>query len=255
MSSPTLRNIIIVVFIITLIPLVIIPFYNKQRELSSDISQYEEILSVINTEIDDDSDITSVLGTYDVVKDLDLSEYKRVKADVNLPTISLSKNKTYNYDVGNSEIEVVYERPKEYDENLDDVFMYTNLLFKDSKLCNIQIRGSNSSQGRLSIHIFDDKKLKYAALIVGEQRAAAFKDQKSVYFLIEDELVRYRIKSEDSINDTILSMLDVDLYLKDDIEYVFTYWEDSTVNGKRITLWSIDHINRLLVREKSVLEI
>jgi len=52
MYTHTLRNIVIVIFLLALIPLVGIPIYNKQKELSSEVSEYQELHNAVNTEID-----------------------------------------------------------------------------------------------------------------------------------------------------------------------------------------------------------
>ena len=118
MNKPALKYIVLSIFIIILIPTVIIPFFNKQKELKSDISEYEEILSAIDEQTGNKTNtlyeeyMQSVLGTYDerepkdlaiqsalenvddIVDKIDLTDYKEIKADINKPTIDFSVNGT-----------------------------------------------------------------------------------------------------------------------------------------------------------------
>lgn len=279
MRAPTLRYIIIFIFIISLIPLVVLPIINKQKDIQTNISKYEEILSAIDEQTERETDTLydkykqSVLGTYDskidneeyiqnvlkdvddVVDSFDLSSYKYIEPDTNLPIIDLSKSNVFKYGLGDKEIEVIYEKPEGYTKDLQYIFMYTALHYENSKVCNVQIREVGDFKGTLSLHVYNDNNVQYPTMIVGSERIASYRDKKSVYFLINDQLFEYEVLDSGGNESELRSTLDIDMYLKDGSEYLLSYWENPILVGTIKTLWIIDHNNREIIRDYSVLDL
>ncbi|KUK76669.1 MAG: hypothetical protein XD93_0784, partial [candidate division WS6 bacterium 34_10] len=84
------------------------------------------------------------------------------------------------------------------------------------------------------------------------------RDEKGIYFLINGEIVKYQVKWDDkSIIETFRSTLDVDIYIdnQDNKPYIYSYWEDPAFIGLKITKWSINHNEKLIEREPSVIEV
>jgi hypothetical protein len=92
-------------------------------------------------------------------------------------------------------------------------------------------------------------------MIVGSERIASYRDRKSVYFLINNQLLEYKVLDSDGNESELRSTLDIDMYVKDSEEYLFTYWEDPVLVGTKKTFWLIDHSSREIVRDFSVLDL
>ena len=278
MRSTTLRYIIVLVFLLVLIPSVIIPFVNKQKKIETEISEYEEILSAIDTQGKNENGLyeeymESVLGAYDekedkndciqtILEDIDdivdgfyLEGYVLIEPNTDLPIVNLTNSSQFKYPLGNVEIVVKYDRPKEYNEPLQFIFMYTPLLYENRKVSNVQIRETGDFDGNLSLHIFNSSNLTYPTMVVGTERIASYKDNYSAYFLVDNQLVKYTTLDDDREPRELRSTLDIDMYVKDNIEYILTYWDDPALVGTKKTLWLIDHDSRDIIRNYSVLDI
>jgi hypothetical protein len=280
MRSPILKYIIVLVFVLVLIPSVIIPFVKNQKNIQSELSQYEEILSAIDEQSKPPEDnqlydkyMQSVLGTYDkkepkdeyiekVLEDVDeivdglkLNDYISIEPNTDLPIVDLSISSSFTYTLGTEDIKVKYERPEEYNEPLQYIFMYTPLLYQNKKVCDVQIRETGDFEGNLSLHIFNNGKLQYPVMIVGTERIASYRDIYSSYYLIDSQLVKYTVLDEKREPRELRSTLDIDMYIKDNQEYILTYWEDPALVGTKKSFWLVDHENREVVFDYSVLDI
>jgi hypothetical protein len=242
MSSPTLRNIVLVIFLLALIPLVGIPIYNKQKELSSEVSEYQELLNAVNTEIDRGSEdiydkyMASVLGTYDqriprdkyiqsqlediddIVDEYDSSSLDMVESVVSLPKIG----KSLSFDLGNgSKVEVDSSG---------------SLVYMGSVVLDIFV-----VDGRYSLFVFDDSVLEFPMVVVGSS-----KDEFVVLVLVDNQLVEYG---------RVLSNVNLGIYMDSGREYVLTYIDNSSLDGTEVSLWLIDHIKRDIFIKERVLEV
>jgi hypothetical protein len=92
-------------------------------------------------------------------------------------------------------------------------------------------------------------------MIVGSERISSYRDKKSVYFLINNQLLEYKVLDSDGNESELRTTLDIDMYVKDSEEYLLTYWEDLVLVGTKKTFWLIDHSSREIVRDFSVLDL
>lgn len=62
---------------------------------------------------------------------------------------------------------------------------------------------------------------------------------------------------DESVTETFRSTIDVDVYIdkQDNKPYIYSYWQDPAFIGKKITKWSINHDEKVIQREASIIEV
>jgi hypothetical protein len=57
--------------------------------------------------------------------------------------------------------------------------------------------------------------------------------------------------------ETFKSTIDVDVYIdnQDNKPYIYSYWEDPAFVGLKIIKWSINHDEKVIQREASIIEV
>lgn len=195
----------------------------------------------------------------DIVKEYDKTNLKEIEPITVIPEIDLKKSDIFSYDIGNNEkVEVKYIKDEEYKEELSQIYLSGELMYKDKIYSNIGIREQLGFVGKVGLHTFHSTELKYPLLIVAEEPIGSSRDKKAIYFLINDELVRYEIRYNNELTEQVLrSNIEVNVYI--DIEsnkpYIYSYWLDPAFIGNKISRWEINHEKRMIVRESSIIEI
>ena len=204
----------------------------------------EFLLGVLEETVDD------VFDTYD------WSNLEKITPKTELPEIDLSESQNLFFEIDEkNKLQIKYEKPEEYDTPMMYIYTGAEVLFNNEKTDRIIIRETGDFKGSMSLHIYDDSKLKYPVVIVGNENIFSSRDVKVIYFLINDELVKYDAKYGENINEIVNSTIAVDIYVEDNTPYLFTYWEDPALGGLQITKWEIDHDIKQVERIYSVLSI
>jgi hypothetical protein len=267
MKKLTKRNIFIIVSSLLLITAIIVflQIRNKpQEDIKTDTESItKEDLSDLHQEYIDwaaetgNEYLSSVLeNVNDVVEVYDWSNLEKITPQTELPEIDLSGDQNLFFDINSSNrLEINYAKPTEYESPLMYIYMEAKVMFNGQEFDEIMIKETGDFKGRISLHIYNDQRLKYPMLIWGNAPIASYRDEKVVYFLINDELVKYDIKYGEDINETIRSTVNIDLYIEEDTPYLFTYWEDPALAGIQVTKWELNHDLKQVERTNSVLSI
>ena len=205
----------------------------------------EFLLGVLEETIDD------VFDTYD------WSNLEKITPKTELPEIDLSESQNLFFEINEkNKLQIKYEKPEGYDDPGMYIYMWAKVFFNGEEIDGIVIREEQDTyRGSMSLHIYDHSKLKYPVVIVGNENIFSSRDVKVIYFLINDELVKYNAKYGENINEIVNSTIAVDIYVEDNTPYLFTYWEDPALGGLQITKWKIHHDIKQIERIYSVLSI
>ncbi len=260
MKKLSKKNILIILSSLILIFSLFI-FLKNEEELPEEtneerVSKYQEYLDYAKET--DNEYLLDVLETVDDVFDTyDWSNLEKITPKTELPEIDLSESQSFFFEIDEkNELEIKYEKPEEYDDPGMYIYMWAKVLFNGDEVDSIVIRERQDTyRGSMSLHIYDDSQLKYPVVIVGNQNIFSSRDEKVIYFLIDDELIRYDAIYGEDINKRIRSTIALDMYVEDDIPYLFTYWEDPLLPGLQITKWSINHDIKQVERISSELSI
>ena len=220
----------------------------------------EYTLGSYNSEAPKDKYIVAMLeDVSDIVKTYDRSNLIEITPTTELPEIDLSTTKTFSYFIDDKEkIEIKYIKDENYTTPYSQIYLTSEVIYKEKDISPIKIRENGDFKGELSLHIFNNTQLKYPIIIIGEQNIFSSRDEKVVYLLIDGELVRYKMKWEDeSVTETFKSTIDVDVYIdkQDNKTYIYSYWEDPAFVGLKITRWSINYDEKVIQREASIIEV
>lgn len=234
-------------------------FFSKNSNTqNTDI--YKKYYEYIQVEYDEkapkDEFVLSMLeDVSDIVKTYDRDTLSEIIPTTELPEIDLKETKTYTYDIdGKENIDIKYVKPENYSTPLSMIYLSGEVFYKEKKVTDIQIRESGDFKGEMSLHIYNNTQLKYPVLVIGEEVIASYRDEKGIFFLIDGELIRYKIKYDDeTLKDTFGSTLDIDIYM-DEKPYIYSYWEDPAFIGLKITKWSINYEEKQIEREFSIVE-
>lgn len=228
------------------------------QELFDKYSKY--VLDVYDLEVPNDEYHAELLkDVSDIVKTYDTSNLGEILPSTQLPEVDLKETEIFSYYIDSKErIDIKYVKPEGYSTPYSQIYLTGEALFKGVKISDIQIRERGDFKGELSLQIFNNAQLKYPIQVIGQEMVASNRDEKGIYFLINGELVRYQITwDEDTIQETFRSTLDVDIYIdnQDNKPYIYSYWEDPAFVGLKITKWSINHEEKQIEKDSSVIEV
>jgi len=215
-----------------------------RSKISENSEEYEYISGMLE-------DVVDIVDRYNT------NHLEEIKPIAGLPKINLKESKTFSYDIdGENKIHINYTKPKNYTEPLSMILLNAEVSHNEEKITDLIIRENTDFTGEATIYIFNDKQLKYPILIVGEDWVSSSREEIGIFFLIDGEFVRYKIKIGDQLSDTFRSTVEVDMYLdkKGKEPYIFSHWEDPAFLGFKTTKWNINHDERVVELDFSVIE-
>lgn len=260
------KKILILLLIIIVLPLSIYLIYKKTSQIDKkeDVFQKyaEYVLDKTGTELSESSEEYEYISTMledvvDVVDEYDKSNLEEIKPIVGLPSIDLKENNVLSYDIDEkNKIHINYTKPKDYTEPLSMILLNAEVLHNEKKITDVIIRENTDFTGEATIYTFNNQQLKYPILIIGEDWVSSSREEIGIFFLIDGEFVRYKIKMRDQLSDTFRSTVEIGMYLdkKSKEPYLFSHWEDPAFLGFKTTKWNIDHDERIIELDYSVIE-
>lgn len=176
-----------------------------------------------------------------IVDNYDFSD-KEIKPIIQIPTYKFSSDKDVyekSYKLSsNDTITVSCEKLKSeitpvYDVHGCDVLLNSKeVLSAWSWTDNIEISPH--------ITIFDNEKLEYPLIVVGETGGPGSRDDLSVYKLVSGELVQLLFNSKGEMTETWFVDPYAKMYIDDNQEYLVTYFHDPAMIEKSLTrLWEV----------------
>lgn len=233
---------------------------DKKEEVFQKYIEY--VLETTDTEITENTKeyeyVSGMLeDVIDVVDEYDKSNLEEIKPIVGLPSIDLKESNVLSYDIDEkNKIHIKYTKPENYTEPLSMILLNAEVLHNERKITDLTIIEEGGFTGEPSIYIFNDKQLKYPILIVGEDWIGSSRREIGIFFLIDGEFVRYKIKIGDQLSDTFRSTVEVDMYVdrKSKEPYIFSHWEDPAFLGFKTTKWDINDDEKVIELDYSVIE-
>jgi hypothetical protein len=98
------------------------------------------------------------------------------------------------------------------------------------------------------ITIYDNEKLKYPLIAVGEQFGPANRDDLSVYRIVDGKLVNLMFESQEETKKTWFVDPYTKMYVEDEKEYLVTYFHDPAMIEKSLTrVWEVNEKDLKLI--------
>lgn len=187
-----------------------------------------------------------VVGNYDF-------DGKEIKPLIQIPTYKFVANKDIyeeSYNLSSSDIisvscnKLKSEASSEYE--VYDVHFCNVLL--NSKEVFTAWSWTDNIEISPHITIFDNEDLEYPLIVVGEEFGSGSRDNVSVYKVVDKELVQFTYNDNGEISKTRYVDPYVKIYVKDNQEYVITYFHDPAMSAKSLTrIWKVEGSNLNLV--------
>ena len=116
---------------------------------------------------------------------------KEITPTTELREIDLSKTKTFSYFIDKEEkIEIKYIKDENYTIPYSQIYLTSNVVYKEKDISPITIREHGDFKGELSLHTFNNTQLRYPITVIEEQNIFSSRDEKVANLLIDGELVR-----------------------------------------------------------------